>query len=332
MNMMSRRNYMFDNLKAILIILVVLGHLLDTTNPVSHIFPTIYYFIYFFHMPLFIFISGYFSKNVEKCRETAVQNLFLPYFILNIIMYIQCYIMNWLKGEPTNMFRVFLGMKGLWFLFAMFVWKILLKDLIRIRYVLPLSFVIGAVAGVSNEMGEYLSLGRIMGFSCFFLLGYFITPEHVEKLRSKTHVLPVIIIIAAFAFAAYASYGHRMPIECILFRKAYPNDALLEWIGIRILLYAIALLMIYACLNLMTDKKTRLTKVGENTLTVYILHLFVIRVLDSSYFNIFKNNSYVYAAYLSIFTVLITYLFSRDSVKRVYQKIMNACTKCIFRT
>ena len=57
----KQRLYGYDNIKFILIFLVVLGHLLEVSSP----FPgkdVLYKLIYSCHMPVFIFISGFFAK------------------------------------------------------------------------------------------------------------------------------------------------------------------------------------------------------------------------------------------------------------------------------
>ena len=58
------RNYKYDNLKALLIFLVVFGHVLESVP--GEYRRIIYLAIYTFHMPMFIYISGYFSKTVAK--------------------------------------------------------------------------------------------------------------------------------------------------------------------------------------------------------------------------------------------------------------------------
>ena len=63
--MNKERDYFFDNLKAVLIFLVVLGHFLlpiRGDNPLV----VVKRLIYVFHMPLFVFISGYFAKKIYK--------------------------------------------------------------------------------------------------------------------------------------------------------------------------------------------------------------------------------------------------------------------------
>ena len=56
----KERSPLFDNMKMVLIILVVFGHALEEIS-LEHEYGIIRACIYSFHMPVFIFISGYFS-------------------------------------------------------------------------------------------------------------------------------------------------------------------------------------------------------------------------------------------------------------------------------
>ena len=70
---MGRRDYMTDSLKFFLICLVVFGHVLSKIQ--ASVVPNLVEFdgswggtlalncIYSFHMPLFVLLSGYFSKK-----------------------------------------------------------------------------------------------------------------------------------------------------------------------------------------------------------------------------------------------------------------------------
>ena len=66
---MTERDYLYDNIKGILIILVVLCHFLGYAMIKSDtVVRSFIIFIYYFHMPLFIFISGYFSKDPARAE------------------------------------------------------------------------------------------------------------------------------------------------------------------------------------------------------------------------------------------------------------------------
>ena len=64
--MTKERDYFFDNIKAVLIFLVVLGHFLLPIHGEGNVLVLIKRLIYVFHMPLFVFVSGYFSKRIYK--------------------------------------------------------------------------------------------------------------------------------------------------------------------------------------------------------------------------------------------------------------------------
>lgn len=59
----KERDYLFDNYKVFLIFLVVIGHFIEPSYTNNEFLYTLKWFIFSFHMPAFIFISGYFSKR-----------------------------------------------------------------------------------------------------------------------------------------------------------------------------------------------------------------------------------------------------------------------------
>jgi len=63
----NARDYHVDNIKGVLILLVVCGHLLSYLQDMNSTFAIgVRTFIYFFHMPGFIFMSGYLAKGFLK--------------------------------------------------------------------------------------------------------------------------------------------------------------------------------------------------------------------------------------------------------------------------
>ena len=71
----------FDNVKGILIALVVLGHVISpviATNPYANL---LHHTIYLFHMPLFVFTTGLFSASVFSSGTLKVERI-LSYTLL----------------------------------------------------------------------------------------------------------------------------------------------------------------------------------------------------------------------------------------------------------
>ncbi len=71
---MKDRIMLWDNLKFILITLVVVGHFSERFASTSDICKSIFLFIYAFHMPLFLFISGMFHKDTDIPKKILFYN------------------------------------------------------------------------------------------------------------------------------------------------------------------------------------------------------------------------------------------------------------------
>ncbi|MFR5117113.1 MAG: acyltransferase family protein, partial [Eubacterium sp.] len=83
--MNKERDYFFDNLKAVLIFLVVLGHFLLPIHGES-VLVVVKRLIYVFHMPLFVFVSGYFAKKIYKNGQYNFKKIL--YLIKAYIMFV----------------------------------------------------------------------------------------------------------------------------------------------------------------------------------------------------------------------------------------------------
>ncbi len=312
------RDYLMDNLRAILIIFVVLGHLLTSMRSSNVVLKSIYVFIYTFHMPTMVFVSGYFSKNLEKIRSNAFVTIFIPYLILNVINY--TYKILVIKEEFYH-FHVFKPSWGLWYLLALFLWKFFLKDLLKLRHLLIFSLIAAALSGFSGEFDEYMALARTVCFLPFFILGNYCRTRHIARIRRLPKLLSCIILVAVAGISVYASYKKLIDTEAMYFRSPYPDESRIEGMLLRIILYAIALCMLIALINLVTSKKTFLSYVGRSTMTVYVLHLFIIPLLEK--LELFKNQPYLYLIYSVVMTAAIVFLFTRSVVKQAYDTIMD---------
>ena len=165
----QNREYLYDNIRGILILLVVLGHALEYFRLDNKVGEFLYVFIYLFHMPVFIFISGYFSKNLKKGRSTAVETFLVPYLLLNLIL-----TLIMLAIGKIDQFMILSPGWTLWYLYCMFIWRLLLPDLVKVRRILILSFIIGIFSGFLTEFGTYMAMARTLGFLPYFFSGVII--------------------------------------------------------------------------------------------------------------------------------------------------------------
>ena len=121
-NLMSTksRNYFLDNYKALLILLVVIGHFIEPCYT-NNVFLTILKWVIFsFHMPAFIFISGYFSKK-DMGLEKLIQKLVIPYFVFELLYYfLYVLVIHKETGLYFNRPKF-----SLWYLMSLFFWRII---------------------------------------------------------------------------------------------------------------------------------------------------------------------------------------------------------------
>lgn len=163
---MKERDAYFDNLKFILILLVVVGHLIEPFNG-EPTMGTIYQFIYSFHMPLFIFTAGYFAKRVQSPKQYVglLSGLVVPYFIFETLYTLFDYYM---QGLDRLDFTYFYPNWILWFLFSMMLWKMLLPYLLMLKYPLVFCFAMSIMLGYSIDVDYYASISRTLYFLPFF--------------------------------------------------------------------------------------------------------------------------------------------------------------------
>ena len=126
------RSAYWDNVKFLLISLVVLGHCLwafRSRPGVSLIVGS----IYLFHMPLFLFVSGYLSKNAEKRRSKAFEDLFIPYAVFQLFVGVCMLVLTKSGGALQN---IFAPQMGAWYLLTLFSFRIVLPETRRIKGIL----------------------------------------------------------------------------------------------------------------------------------------------------------------------------------------------------
>lgn len=138
------RNHKMDNLRAIAIVSVVLGHSIILYNPRWHIFDTtvdcyflqeLYQFIASYQMALFVLVSGYlcFDSCVKEIPFSSfatkkARRLLLPYLIVGLLYMIPIKMLLNIPtyaniGVVTILKRFILGIDNghLWFLYSLFL-------------------------------------------------------------------------------------------------------------------------------------------------------------------------------------------------------------------
>lgn len=211
-----------DSLKGFAILLVVLGHVLQHYYPDGNF---CYRAIYSFHMPLFMFVSGYVSyKAVEwgVVKKRAIQ-LLIPFFSYIFLKYG----MDIVFGDADCSLPVFLlhailrPDAGLWFLWALFYITILFiacrKISMRIHVKEWIVFLV--MAAMLNGI---VVLGHVKIFGFHWIAWYFIFYSVGAfwrdcSVRRPNHRNDVAIFVCSFVLFAMMVPFFRMHNEAPTF-------------------------------------------------------------------------------------------------------------------
>lgn len=285
---MHREAY-FDNAKLLLIFLVVFGHIIQPLKDSIPIADVLYQWIYFFHMPAFVFVSGFFAKGSgEKSYiMKLVKRILLPYFIFQIFYTIYYFIIG-KNGWDSSLVDPHWG---LWFLVSLFCWHMLLILFKRLpsKWGIITAFVIGIGVGYLPFINETFSLSRTFVFFPFFLMGYWFTKEKLFRIQTKKwKTVGVIILVALFAIS-YAL--PTIQAQWLFGSKPYVAlDAPLYGGLIRCLLYLVAIFMTMSVFTLIPRARLSFTHLGEQTMYVYLLHgLFIQYIRQANLLQLDQN-------------------------------------------
>ena len=203
--MESARIAKWDNIKFWMILCVVIGHVLYQFKGVSPEADALYLFIYSFHMPVFIFVAGLFSKRAvkEKRYELIIEYLAV-YLIMKLLKAVGDYIVS---GSYTFHFLWESGPAWFALAVAVFLFVTMLIQPYEPKYILAVSLLAGCLAGLDTHFGDHFASMRILVFYPVFLCGYYLEPEKLAEMGKPIHRLISLVLLAGGAAAAFLFVG-----------------------------------------------------------------------------------------------------------------------------
>lgn len=261
----NTRDPFWDTLKAMLIVLVVLGH---TGTAMGDRWLSV---IYAFHMPLFIFISGYFSKKQSFSLLGGGNKRLVILFLVFNTAYLA---LDVALGGGIGLHRLLSPAFALWYILSLIYWRIILQlvpQSVLDRKMLVMTFALmpSLVAGFIPVGGE-LSFQRACTFFPLFMLGYYAKQDGwVVRLRTLNKIPWAIVLIGLLSACYWA-----LPVF-------YSNTPYKSWTdcGMRALQLIVASVLCLAIMNVMPTKMGRFTDIGKFTLLIYLLHPPMIKVM-----------------------------------------------------
>ncbi|MFA1551626.1 acyltransferase family protein [Actinomadura chokoriensis] len=282
----KERDAYFDNVKFFLIMLVVLGHCWEVFRNDSHAVNAVYSLVYAFHMPAFVFVSGYFSRGFMKSTEkfrVVFPTLIVPYVIFDVLYRMQLVI---IRGNEFRLHELFRPQFLMWFLVALVLWRLSAPLWSHLRHPVAVSVALCLVAG-SWSFNSDSTLCRAAGLLPFFVLGLTVRRDRVEALRGPgwTRWAGAAALLAALPIAYVWQLGAVVPkVErgVLLWNRGYEHMGFgaLEGMAYRLLALGIAVVLGMAFLAAVPRGRAWYTALGTRTMYVYLLHGLVVKALE----------------------------------------------------
>ncbi|MER2192664.1 MAG: acyltransferase family protein [Solibacillus sp.] len=271
------RDAYFDNAKALLIVCVVVGHTLSGMLGEARWMDSLYMTIYTFHMPAFIFVTGYYAKVLRTKKDwwKLMKAVVIPYFVFQFL-YTAYYVYVLDFNVEFNLFEQ--SRWGLWFLVSLFCWRVMLPLFTRSKWMIAVALIIALIAGKLPFISEPFSLSRTLYFFVFFIAGYHLSVEPFKKAGSKGKIAGVIALILLFMTMYF--FNDTSWKEWLFGRLPYAEvEPFLVDSGIlnRLAVYAICAVATIAFLAIVPATKFSWTVIGQRTMAIYILHLVAVQ-------------------------------------------------------
>lgn len=331
----KERDYVFDNLKGLLLILVVLGHIIENiiyrSTGVAKYFYTA---IYIFHMPIFIFISGYFSKKHNLKR---ILSLIAVYTLWQLLICPLCLSIFTNKSFSDLYKPLYSPQYTYWYLLALIIWKLLIPYLNKIKYIVPISIIVSLCFGfIQSDFNlQYFTTGRLFVFFPFFLLGYKCDKDTITKwIASKKSVLNSIIftllIITLTIFIHYVNskYGvntarpNRILMPHYYYYECYTNS--LVALITKTLILIVQLCSIPLAFKIISNKPSFISNIGRYSLFIYLSHAIVLTILKTNYIkNLTFTDANMFFVCCIIFSILYCFILSINPIGKTLDKITN---------
>ncbi|WP_267971390.1 acyltransferase family protein [Streptomyces glomeratus] len=277
----KQRDAFFDNAKYLAIVLVAMGHSWEPLKGDSRVLQAAYLFVYAFHMPAFIVISGYFSRSFDMRPDRLkrlVTGVLVPYVVFET-----AYVLfkRTVDGDPSLPISLLDPWYLTWFLAALFIWRMTTPLWKLVRHPVPPAVVIAMLASLSPDIGDDLDLQRVLQFLPFFVIGLSLRQEHFRLVRRRSvRILSVPVFAGALAVAWWAV--PRMNPSWLYHRDSAQELGAPWWCGpvMTLALLGCSLLLTVCFFAWVPGRRTWFTALGAGTLCGYLLHGFFVKGAD----------------------------------------------------
>ncbi|MBG6212765.1 MAG: acyltransferase family protein [Cryobacterium sp.] len=335
----KRRVPLWDNARWIAITLVVVGHAILKLIGEADSAYTMYLFIYAFHVPVFVAVSGYFAKSGPPGAlqmQRLLTDLVFPYIIFETIWTA----LRWILGG-TLVLDYSTASWTLWFFLALLLWRIALPYLVLLRYPLTISIMISIGAGYLSNIDGTFALSRTLGLLPFFVFGWklrqwLLTDTWLELRaglvwRWRAGALGLFGLLYLLIGLNIETLRILQVRRFLLYDESYATFDYSEfWAGgIRLAVMLLAFALIVAFLMLIPRRTTWFTDLGAATMYIYLLHTFVLYPLRETGVLDGPQPGWVLPGMIAL-SVVISIVLSLPVVRRLVRPLVEPKARWLF--
>lgn len=269
--------------------------------------------IYLFHMPLFVMLSGYLTHRqpVAKFKDSMLSLLLTLCTFVFISLVLKALVYH-------TLIPLYQPYWTLWYLFCLILWRIAIQippDVVLNKKAVVLTVsIIASIVTPFIPLGYVCSFQRFFTFLSFFMIGYYMKRETMQRLRNINIAVPIITL--ALCLVATASLDQQLPILKIL-RGAEHYGQFDESIELvlcsKLLFFVLSLLSSIAIISIIRWTIQFTANEGTKSLTYYLYHGLIIEFVLVPIVHILHIEQSIFVAMAAtIICVLICYYLSKS--------------------
>lgn len=237
--------------------------------------------VFSFHIPLFAFVSGYFSRTF-MFQEGKIRQLFNLMFQYGLFQGLYLLADSIWFHTPNVKYSFFQPYWMLWFLFSLFFWRVLLLIFEKSNLKLVWAVILGVLVGFWSGDGTWMSVSRILIYFPYFVIGYRFNPAWITNIvNTRIKLISIAFLISLFVIYHFLPF--ELEFEWFLGNSTFNqlNRTPFEGVKIRLAFYVIQFVSGFCVVLLVSSKTNIFTEWGERTIYVYLLHGLVINILNN---------------------------------------------------
>ena len=318
----ASRDPFFDNAKLLLVTLVVIGHAWVLMPDAPSSFPA-YTFLYAWHVPAFVVVTGYLSRSFRFTRphlRKLLTTVVAPYLVFETLL---------------ATFRIVIGKESMgsplyidphwpmWYLSVLFLWRLATPLLLRVPKPLVVAVAVSLLGGLIQS--DVLDVSRATGLLPFFVLGLVMTREQLDRLaETRVRIWAAGAMVVAFVVAAVVA--EPMNVEWLYWRSSYDAMNATVWQGLagRLGMILVAGALALAALSLMPRSHRWFTPLGGASLVVYLCHGFFVKTAQyAGVGGLVEHDEVTAFVLITLASVLLALVLSATPVARRLNKLVD---------